>query len=155
VENLLSPLFCRHMVPWGATTYFQELRGCRRQGNRLRPSRDSGLPANIQLIVSSAVSGTLHAAGDAARMVRSVRVHLAPAAVLRLRRLRSVIWKQWNRGRVRFGKLCAREINKDLTAKTPGSAHGPWHLANSRALHDALPLAYFDSLGLPRLFAGS
>jgi len=71
------------------------------------------------------------------------------------RRLRSVIWKQWKRGRVRFGKLCALGVNKDLAAKTAGSAHGPWHLANSHALHYALPIAYFDALGLPRLFAGT
>jgi RNA-directed DNA polymerase len=70
------------------------------------------------------------------------------------RRLRSVIWKQWKRGRVRFGKLCALGVNKNLAAKTAGSAHGPWHLANSHALHYALPIAYFDALGLPRLFAG-
>jgi RNA-directed DNA polymerase len=70
------------------------------------------------------------------------------------RRLRSVIWKQWKRGRVRFGKLCALGVNKDLAAKTAGSAHGPWHLANSRALSYAFPIAYFDTLGLPRLFAG-
>jgi len=71
------------------------------------------------------------------------------------RRLRSAIWKQWKRGRVRFGKLRALGVTKDLAAKTAGSAHGPWHLANSHALHYALPLAYFDSLGLPRLFAGT
>jgi RNA-directed DNA polymerase len=70
------------------------------------------------------------------------------------RRLRSVIWKQWKRGRVRFAKLCALGVNKDLAAKTAGSAHGPWHLANSRALSYAFPIAYFDTLGLPRLFAG-
>ncbi len=71
------------------------------------------------------------------------------------RRLRSVIWKQWKRGKVRFAKLRALGVNKDLAAKTAGSAHGPWHLANSRALSYAFPIAYFDALGLPRLFAGS
>jgi RNA-directed DNA polymerase len=70
------------------------------------------------------------------------------------RRLRSMIWKQWKRGKVRFGKLCSLGVNKDLAAKTAGSAHGPWHLANSRALSYAFPNAYFDALGLPRLFAG-
>jgi len=69
------------------------------------------------------------------------------------RRLRSVIWKQWKRGKVRFAKLRALGVNKDLAAKTAGSAHGPWHIANSRALSYALPIAYFDKLGVPRLFA--
>jgi len=70
------------------------------------------------------------------------------------RRLRSVIWKQWKRGRVRFAKLCALGVNKDLAARTAGSAHGPWHIANSPALSYAFPNAYFDALGVPRLFAG-
>ena len=67
------------------------------------------------------------------------------------RRLRSVIWKQWKRGTVRFAELRKRGVGKDLAAKTAGSAHGPWRLANSPALAMALPNAYFDSLGIPRL----
>ena len=38
-----------------------------------------------------------------------------------------------------------------LAAQTAGSPHGPWRLANSPALSLALPVAYFDALGLPRL----
>ena len=45
------------------------------------------------------------------------------------RRLRSVIWKQRKR-------------------------RASWHMADSPVLHAALPIAYFDSLGLPRLFVG-
>jgi RNA-directed DNA polymerase len=67
------------------------------------------------------------------------------------RRLRSAIWKQWKRGSVRFAELRKRRVGKDLAAKTAGSAHGPWRLADSPALHLALPNAYFDSLGIPRL----
>ena len=46
------------------------------------------------------------------------------------RRLRSVIWKQRKR-------------------------RSSWHLANSPALSTTFPNAYFDSLGLPRLFAAA
>jgi len=67
------------------------------------------------------------------------------------RRLRSVIWKQWKRGTVRFAELRKRGVGKDLAAKTAGSSHGPWRLAGSPGLHIALPNAYFDSLGIPRL----
>ena len=58
------------------------------------------------------------------------------------RRLRSVIWKQWKRGRTRFAELRKRGVGKDLAAQTAGSAHGPWRLANSSALAIALPNAY-------------
>ncbi len=67
------------------------------------------------------------------------------------RRLRSAIWKQWKRGKVRFAALRARGVGKDLAAQTAGSSHGPWRLANSPALNFALSNAYFASLGLPRL----
>ena len=45
------------------------------------------------------------------------------------RRLRSVIWKQRKR-------------------------RASWRLANSPVLSAAFPVAYFDALGLPRLFEG-
>jgi len=67
------------------------------------------------------------------------------------RRLRSVIWKQWKRGTVRYVELRKRGVNPRLAATTAGSAHGPWRLALSKALALALPNVYFDSLGLPRL----
>ena len=66
-------------------------------------------------------------------------------------RLRSVIWKQWRRGTIRFRELCHRGVNRQLAARTAGSSHGPWRLSHSRALDVALPNAYFDSLGIPRL----
>jgi len=69
------------------------------------------------------------------------------------RRLRSVIWKQWKRGSVRFAELRKRGIGRDLAAQTAGSAHGPWRIANSPALSIALPNTFFVSLGLPRLVA--
>ena len=67
------------------------------------------------------------------------------------RRLRSAIWKQWKRGPTRFAELRQRDVGKDLAAQTAGSPLGPWRLANSPALSIALPNAYFDSLGIPRL----
>src|SRR5436853_6002029 len=71
------------------------------------------------------------------------------------RRLRSVVWKQWKRGRTRFKELRKRGVSKDLAAQTAGSAHGPWRIANSPTLTIALPNAYFDSLGLPALVVRS
>jgi RNA-directed DNA polymerase len=67
------------------------------------------------------------------------------------RRLRSVAWKQWKRGKRRFAELRARKVGKDLAAQTAGSPHGPWRIARSPALSFALPNAYFQSLGLPIL----
>jgi len=67
------------------------------------------------------------------------------------RRLTSVIWKQWKRGRTRFAELRKQGVGEDLAAQTAGSAPGPWRLANSPALAIALPNAYFASLVIPPL----
>lgn len=67
------------------------------------------------------------------------------------RRLRCFQWKQWKRGKTRFAELRKRGVGKDLAAQTAGSPRGLWHLSRSPALSIALPGAYFDSLGLPRL----
>src|ERR1700678_1573180 len=69
-------------------------------------------------------------------------------------RLRSVIWKQCKRGRIRFAKLHQRGVSRDLAAQTAGSSHGPWRIANSPAMKYAFPNAYFDLLGVPRLYVG-
>lgn len=67
------------------------------------------------------------------------------------RRLRSVIWKQWQRFRRRYRQLRKRGVERRLAFQTAKSNHGPWRLAKSPALAMALPNAYFDSLGIPRL----
>jgi RNA-directed DNA polymerase len=67
------------------------------------------------------------------------------------RRLRCVQWKQWKRGRRRFAELRRLGVGKDLAARTAGSPHGPWRLARSPALSYAMPNAFWEQLGLPRL----
>ncbi len=64
------------------------------------------------------------------------------------------VWTQWRRGKVRYAELRKRGVHVELAAKTAGSAHGPWRLAQSPALTIALSNAYFDSLGIPRLTGG-
>ncbi|MGB7024622.1 MAG: group II intron maturase-specific domain-containing protein [Candidatus Acidiferrales bacterium] len=71
------------------------------------------------------------------------------------RRLRSVVWKQWKRGRTRFRQLRKRGVRRDLAARTAGSSHGPWRIAHSPALDIALPTAYFAWLGLPPMVVRS
>jgi RNA-directed DNA polymerase len=69
------------------------------------------------------------------------------------RRLRSVAWHQWRTGQRRFAELRARNVRRDLAARTAGSPHGPWRISRSPALNYALPNGYFDALGLPQLAA--
>ncbi len=113
----------------------------------------SGLPAGVCSanmeggLVSSVDEGTLQG-GPLSRETPSV---LRGLEQWLRRRLRSAIWKKWKRGPRRFAELRKRAIDFQLAAKTAGSAHGPWHLANSNALSFALPNVYFDSLRIPRL----
>jgi RNA-directed DNA polymerase len=67
------------------------------------------------------------------------------------RRLRCLYWIQWKTGRRRFDELYRRGVERQLAAHTAGSNHGPWRMSVSIALSAALSLAFFASLGLPKL----
>jgi RNA-directed DNA polymerase len=67
------------------------------------------------------------------------------------RRLRNVYWRRWKRGKRRFAELRKRGVNKDLSARTAGSVHGPWRISRSPALSFAFPNAHFNTLGLALL----
>lgn len=69
------------------------------------------------------------------------------------RRLRCVLWKQWRRRKRRYQALRRRGISAAHARMQAGSSLGPWHLSHTATICAALPNAYFDSLGLPRLFA--
>jgi RNA-directed DNA polymerase len=67
------------------------------------------------------------------------------------RRLRSIIWRQWKRGKTRYKGLRKRGIPHYQAAVAAGAPKGPWHMARHATVQRAFPNAYFDSLGLPRL----
>ncbi len=64
-----------------------------------------------------------------------------------------VQWVHWKHGSRRYAELRKRGVWAEWAAKVASSAHGPWRLAHTRAVKIALPDAFFDSLGLPRLVA--
>jgi RNA-directed DNA polymerase len=67
------------------------------------------------------------------------------------RRLRSIIWRQWKRGKTRYKELRQRGISHYQAAVAAGAPKGPWRMALHAVVQQAFPNAYFDSLGLPRL----
>jgi len=71
------------------------------------------------------------------------------------RRLRTIIWRQWKRGKTRYKELRRRGIPRYQAAVAAGSPKGPWHMARHATVQQAFPNAYFDSLGLPSLVVRS
>ncbi len=67
------------------------------------------------------------------------------------RRLRMVYLKQWKRGTTAFRELRARGVPEIIAKEAAAHARRWWRTAHHTALHLALPAAYFDRLGLPRL----
>jgi RNA-directed DNA polymerase len=70
------------------------------------------------------------------------------------RRLRLVGLTQWTRGTTAFRELRARGVPDRVAAQAAAHVSRWWRTAHHAALHVALPVAYVDRLGLPRL-AGS
>jgi RNA-directed DNA polymerase len=67
-------------------------------------------------------------------------------------RLRALHLKQWKRGRVIYRELRARGMSTDHAAIVAGNARRWWY-NSSRLINLALPIRYFDQLGIPRLAA--
>ena len=67
------------------------------------------------------------------------------------RRLRMVIWRQWGTGPTRFANLRRRGVPHMRAAVAAGCPTGFWAMSRHAAVQQALPNAYFDSLGLPRV----
>ena len=65
------------------------------------------------------------------------------------RKLRCYLWKQW--GPAGYRELRKRGVSVREAWNTSKSAHGPWRLSKTPALAVALPLRFFDTLGLPSL----
>ena len=68
------------------------------------------------------------------------------------RRLRCFIWKQWKTFRRRRRGLMERGIAEAPASQTAARSRGPWSTSRVPPLRRAFPNAYFDSIGLPRLF---
>jgi RNA-directed DNA polymerase len=66
------------------------------------------------------------------------------------RRLRSIAWKQWKRGKTRYKRLRALGLTSVTAARTAARSN-PWRASRTPGMNTALPDAYFTSLGLPRL----
>src|SRR6516165_10369890 len=67
------------------------------------------------------------------------------------RRLRMYIWRQWKNGPTRYAQLRRLGVSHFHAAVAAGSERGYWRMARHVTVQQALPNAYFDSLGLPRL----
>jgi len=67
------------------------------------------------------------------------------------RRLRAVQLKQWKRGTTVHRELRARGVPERVATAAAAHARRWWAMAAHGALQTALPVSYFDRLGLPRL----
>ena len=66
-------------------------------------------------------------------------------------RLRMVQLKQWKRGTTVYPKLRARGVCERTAAAAASHARRWWRTAASQALNIAMPIGYFDRMGVPRL----
>ena len=67
-------------------------------------------------------------------------------------RLRAIHLKQWKRGRTIYRRLRARGLSEHQAARGAANSRRWWKNA-AMTIHIALPIRYFDELGVPRLGA--
>jgi len=67
------------------------------------------------------------------------------------RKLRAILWRQWNRPRTRARKLRQRGLDEARAWRSAYNGHGPWWSAGASHMNQAYPMSYFRSLGLTPL----
>src|SRR5436190_2477296 len=63
-------------------------------------------------------------------------------------RLRSILWRQWKRGRTRFKELTRRGIAAERARHSAGNGRGPWWNAGASHMNQAVPTRAFRAMGL-------
>ena len=71
------------------------------------------------------------------------------------RRLRVYLWRQWRTRQNRFAELRRRGIAKFPAAVAAGSPTGLWRMSGHPAVQQAVHNNYFESLGLPQIYASA
>ena len=66
-------------------------------------------------------------------------------------RLRAVQLKQWKQGTTIYRELRARGLSQHAAASVASSRRSWWAMAGTSALNVALPVRYFDAVGVPQL----
>ena len=67
------------------------------------------------------------------------------------RKLRCVLWRQWNGPRTRLKRLVQRGLDPERAWRSASNGHGPWWNAGASHMNDAYRAAFFTQLGLPSL----
>ena len=83
------------------------------------------------------------------RLAETPRVFLTLDKWIR-HRLRALQLKQWRRGRTIYRELVARGLSAHKAAKVAAQGRR-WYRTSRKDIHIALPIAYFDALGIPHL----
>ena len=67
------------------------------------------------------------------------------------RRLRNILWRQWKTPKTRRKKLLGLGVYHHNAIKATSNGRGPWFNSGVASLNVALPVSYFDKLGLLKL----
>jgi RNA-directed DNA polymerase len=63
------------------------------------------------------------------------------------RRIRTILWRQWKRPRTRWRKLTALGLKKYTARRYAHSGDGPWKMAKSYGMHQAVTNGVIEKLG--------
>jgi RNA-directed DNA polymerase len=64
------------------------------------------------------------------------------------RRLRDILWRQWKRPKTRFRNLVRLELEEERARMSAGNGRGAWWNAGASHMNQALPVIFFEKLGL-------
>jgi RNA-directed DNA polymerase len=68
------------------------------------------------------------------------------------RRLRTTLWRQWGKVRVKYRKLISMHIEHHQAYMMANSSKGPWRMSGFKTMAEAMPYSYFEKMGLVSMY---
>lgn len=68
------------------------------------------------------------------------------------RRLRTVLWRQWGKVKVKYRKLISLNIDHHRAYMMANSSKGPWRMSGFSTIGEAMPNSYFSKMGLVSMY---
>jgi RNA-directed DNA polymerase len=146
--------------PWERKFLGFSFTGGKTPRRRIAPQAQDRLKAKVREITKRTRGGDIkEIAKELAPLLNGWRAYFGfcetPSKLIALdswirRRLRSLIWKRWKRGTVRYKELRKRGLT-EYQAASASCTESPWRAGGLPAMHAAFPNSYFKDLGVPTL----
>jgi len=122
-------------------------KSCTKMREKLKALYRKGRGRNLETFIQSDLNPVLRGWMNYFRLSETKSFAEALDSWVR-RRLRCILWRQWQRAATRYRRLIERGLTQVTARLSAGNGRGPWYNSGAAHLHAAQPSKAFATMGL-------